>query len=332
MYVGTQKSSRVSKRGFTLVELLVVIGIIALLISILLPSLASARRSANNVKCLSNQRQLGTALVFFEQEHSGYIPKAWFNDYPRPSQYQAFLAGTGTARWGFTPDLWGWDYVLKSLYLNNDNGPFLCPSDEHPEITRGMWNDDDANPPYGGWPNDWLGRPTRPDDVKIDNIPASYRYNISNQPRDNMAIKLTDLANATKAILISDGKTNGFHHLYTQDGFKAGDAYISPLVEGINNMAPYRHSGEGQILRGTGATATPIFKINAAFADGHGETVRWDETFKPAGAAVQFHRNDVRNGALVVGIPTMWRQYFEEGSNLDYYDNPDTTADDANPR
>jgi prepilin-type N-terminal cleavage/methylation domain-containing protein/prepilin-type processing-associated H-X9-DG protein len=62
------------RRGFTLVELLVVIGIIALLISILLPALSQARESANTVKCSSNMRQLCQALTNYASENKGRFP------------------------------------------------------------------------------------------------------------------------------------------------------------------------------------------------------------------------------------------------------------------
>jgi prepilin-type N-terminal cleavage/methylation domain-containing protein len=60
--------------GFTLVELLVVIGIIALLIAILLPSLARARESAKNAQCLSNLRQLGMVYQFYANDNKDQIP------------------------------------------------------------------------------------------------------------------------------------------------------------------------------------------------------------------------------------------------------------------
>jgi prepilin-type N-terminal cleavage/methylation domain-containing protein len=69
----SEDSMRNRFNAFTLVELLVVIGIIALLISILLPALNKARDSANTVACLSNIRQLGAAATNYAAEHKGYI-------------------------------------------------------------------------------------------------------------------------------------------------------------------------------------------------------------------------------------------------------------------
>ena len=60
--------------GFTLVELLVVIGIITILIGILLPTMSKARESANKTKCLANLRTLGQAMTMYANQSKGWLP------------------------------------------------------------------------------------------------------------------------------------------------------------------------------------------------------------------------------------------------------------------
>lgn len=79
-----------SVEGFTLVELLVVIGIIGLLISVLLPALQKARQQASLIQCQSNLREIGQAIQIYVAENRGITPACWVDDGPAGGYWTTF--------------------------------------------------------------------------------------------------------------------------------------------------------------------------------------------------------------------------------------------------
>lgn len=113
-----------AKRGFTLIELLVVIAIIAILAAVLLPVFAKAREKARQATCVSNEKQIGMALLQYVQDYDEVMPQSWFGP---PISDGPSDPATGRYKW--------MDAVYPYI---KSTAVFSCPSDpasaSHPYI------------------------------------------------------------------------------------------------------------------------------------------------------------------------------------------------------
>ena len=195
--------------GFTLVELLVVIGIIAVLVSILLPSLNRAREAAMRTKCLANLRSVGQLVTVYENLYKGAIPIGfWTNSDTGSKVLQNNYAiafresGTGPAAVLRFQSL-GLVYPAGLLGKVENNTAtegevFYCPSTAA----------DNKDHTYNGYDNPWIDQLVLPG-ATTNLTRAGYSARASN-PMSNRGDNLTGLA-ATNARAVGWSRTGVTH-------------------------------------------------------------------------------------------------------------------------
>jgi prepilin-type N-terminal cleavage/methylation domain-containing protein/prepilin-type processing-associated H-X9-DG protein len=270
------------RAGFTLVELLVVIGIIAILISMLLPALNRARAQANSIKCLSNLKQIGLGMNFYANDNKGLLPVGWFH---------------GTTNGGQTYDvMWG---SLIKRYLGFSKEENLATTEDgvsvyerFPEIFR--------CPSSQGYQ---LGRSKVQYSSNPIAIPDVMRTSGGRQI--TKPLKLTQIRNPTEVGLIWDGALlpaknwDAEYVAYAVDNFYlyfGGSAATPGFIPGSNTAANNvitHGTGNGNKFGGfdfDGGGSPPGGTIrwrdqnntaaNMLFADGHVESKKMGTVMK----------------------------------------------------
>ena len=284
------------KDGFTLVELLVVIGIIAILMSVLLPVLSRVRENANRVACLSNVRQVSTAIFMYTEENHRWFP--CIAVYGGPS---ATALGYGNATTpapsGWPADWIGWpedwiiwrnkkptDVLRGSIvkYLGNPSSGriMMCPSDD--SNWRRITNADGTIYPYSYVMNAYLSYGTN----QNPDVPATVLAPKNNLVyKNDAAWKITQVRKSADTILIYEADERSL-----QDGRgQLQSPAVGTNAANIIMMLSIRHDAKRRfpddvpdpLIHGTIApsTASPNGQINkdrsgnVGFVDGHAEYV-----------------------------------------------------------
>jgi prepilin-type N-terminal cleavage/methylation domain-containing protein/prepilin-type processing-associated H-X9-DG protein len=178
-----KKMRQQRNRGFTLVELLVVIGIIALLIGILLPSLQKARQSANALKCASNLRSIGQGLAIYATNYGVFPASNYYNGLQTDPNGQWQLPTTPTS--GYVH----WTSLLFAGVLNSNDPSLLNPQQwqmfQCPSLDNG------GLPPANTYPanlNSGMTNEAGPGVIDLQAPRLSYMLNEALTPRSVFSV------------------------------------------------------------------------------------------------------------------------------------------------
>lgn len=274
------QGARKSAQGFTLIELLVVIAIIAILAAILFPVFAQAREKARAISCVSNEKQINTAMLMYTQDYD--------EKYPTHALYD-FANGWGN----------GWSSKLVP-YIKN-TFVFWCPDDSGPTSSYPRFGPQAGFGPmvsYGA--NSLMGGPGLSDNVCVGVICTANPGWVSQgwYPAANgEGQAIAAITQPANTIAFSEKHADDVTHTgFSWLGANTADIWPTSqfLWDSVKNSGDY--SAEGCLIP-DGArpdTAAPLGKaggasvrhtgtVNFAFADGHVKSLRPEAT-NPDGA------------------------------------------------